>query len=308
MVSLSNKLFYKALENTTIIKHTINDLLEILGETQQFEGLHIHISKDKFVKIPLTYPFRTDNYVVIFVVSGNLTFQLNLLKFNIQKKESIIILPNIITQILEMSSKLEIIAVSFNLDFLLNNVYSKTEVATLNFLITKNIPTLKFNDKELKYFKTLAELLQSKSSSNILYQNEIILHAFNLFLYELATIYKKQIITEKVHFSRQEELSLRFFSILQENFKTERSVQFYADTLFVTPGYLSKVLKEVSGNTTSQLIDNIVIMEARILLANPSLTISQISDELQFSNQSFFGKFFKKHIGISLLKYRNSYL
>ncbi|MCB0458901.1 MAG: AraC family transcriptional regulator, partial [Flavobacteriaceae bacterium] len=62
--------------------------------------------------------------------------------------------------------------------------------------------------------------------------------------------------------------------------------------------------KEVSGKSTSQLINEIVVMEAKIMLDNPKLTISQIAQELQFSNQSFFGKFFKKNTGISPSNYR----
>ena len=92
--------------------------------------------------------------------------------------------------------------------------------------------------------------------------------------------------------------------ILENNFKKERSVQFYADKLFVTTGHLTKVLKDVGGKTAGELIDDAVIMEARILLANPSLTITQVADELQFTDQSIFGKFFKKKIGSSPSKYR----
>ena len=92
--------------------------------------------------------------------------------------------------------------------------------------------------------------------------------------------------------------------ILNENFKTERSVQFYADTLYMTSGHLSKVLKQVSGKTAGQLIDDAVIMEAKILLAAPELTVAQVANELQFSDQSFFGKYFKKHTGLPPSKFR----
>ncbi|WNW02394.1 AraC family transcriptional regulator [Tenacibaculum sp. HL-MS23] len=100
---------------------------------------------------------------------------------------------------------------------------------------------------------------------------------------------------------------IRFLDLLNENFKSERSVQFYADVLCITSGYLSKVLKEVSGKTANQLIDEAVILEAKLLLNNPILSISEIAENLQFSDQSFFGKFFKKHTGLSPTAFRKAH-
>jgi AraC-like DNA-binding protein len=288
-----------------IKKHTISDIIEILGENPQYDGLHIHISKNKFKEIPISYPFKSDNFTLLCVGSGEINFQLNLLKYSVKKNEAIVIVPNSVVQVLQISSDLEIIAISFTLDFLLKNAFNKTDLDALNFLMTKNISKLLFNNDELTVIKNITLLIKTKLNDNFLYKNESILHAFNLLMYELATIYSNQINSSKKSISRQEELTLRFFRILEDNFKSERTVQFYAEILCVTPGHLSKVLKAVSGKTTSQLIDDVVIMEACILLNNPSLTIAQVANELQFSDQSFFGKFFKKQIGISPSKYRN---
>jgi len=155
-------------------------------------------------------------------------------------------------------------------------------------------------------FKGVAKFLQEKTKETSFYKDEIILHLFNFMFYELASIYKKQITSLSTSLSRQEDLTVRFFKLLEENFKKERVVQFYADRLYVTSGHLSKVLKKVSGKTASQLIEDVVTLEARILLGNTSLSIAQIAEELQFSDQSFFGKYFKKKTGVSPSAYRNN--
>lgn len=288
-----------------IKKHTISDIIEILGENPQYDGLHIHISKNKFKESPISYPFRSDNFTFICICNGELNFQLNLLKYSVKKNEAIVVVPNSVVQVLEISSELEIMTISFSLDFLLKNAFNKTDLDALNFLMTKNISKLILDSQEIAVVKNISHLIKTKLNDKLLFKNEIILHGFNLLMYELASIYKKQINTSEQSFSRQEELTLRFFRILEDNFKSERSVNFYADILCVTPGHLSKVLKEVAGKTASQLIDDVVIMEACILLNNPSITIAQIANELQFSDQSFFGKYFKNQIGISPSKYRN---
>ncbi len=104
--------------------------------------------------------------------------------------------------------------------------------------------------------------------------------------------------------SRKEEILSKFILEVLQNFRTERSVAFYADRLCVTPKHLSAVAKDISGHTASELIDHYVIMEAKIMLAETALTIQEISNKLNFANQSFFGKYFKHLTGYSPSTFR----
>ena len=83
-------------------------------------------------------------------------------------------------------------------------------------------------------------------------------------------------------------------------------MEFYADKMCLTPKYLSKVIKEKSSKSASEWIDNYVTLEARALLKSTNMTIRQISDELNFPSQSFFGKYFKRHQGMSPKEYRKN--
>lgn len=93
--------------------------------------------------------------------------------------------------------------------------------------------------------------------------------------------------------------------LLEENFKRERAVAFYAGKLFVTPKHLSAVLKEVSDKTAGEWIDQRVILEAKVLLRSTGLNIQEISAMLNFANQSFFGKYFRHLTGMSPRDYRS---
>ena len=81
---------------------------------------------------------------------------------------------------------------------------------------------------------------------------------------------------------------------------------FYAGILHVTPKYLSKTVKEITGKTCGEMIDEMVVIEAKALLNDTSLTIGQVADELHFSDQFFFSKYFKKQTGISPFGYRTA--
>jgi len=297
--------------NSSIKKHTISDIIKILGDSPQNDGLHIHISKNKFQDIPLSYPFRSDNYAFIMVVSGSFKIQLNLMSYTIESNEMIAIKPQTVSHTLEMSSDLEIITISFTVDFILRNSINQMELNAFDFFTSsQGISKLKLAKNEMDTAVGLSRLLEKNNSidsPNAFFREEIIHYSFGLLMYHFAAIYRKIYPNLEADLTRQEELTLRFLTILNENLKKERSVLFYADVLCVTSGHLTKVLKKVSGKTAHQLIDDAVIMESKILLGNPALSIAEVTQELKFSDQSFFGKYFKKHTGFSPTEFRKTH-
>lgn len=111
-------------------------------------------------------------------------------------------------------------------------------------------------------------------------------------------------MTEKIS-KGSSRLAEKFVVMVQQNFKKERFLDFYADSLGVSSKHLSRTIKELTGFTATEWIDRFVILEAKVLLKSSNLTIQQISDELNFTSQSFFGKYFKKHTGTSPKTFRN---
>ena len=98
----------------------------------------------------------------------------------------------------------------------------------------------------------------------------------------------------------------RFMELVQEHYREERLIGFYADKLCITPKYLSKLVKENTGRSAGEWIDSHVILEARAMLQSSDMTIQQIAASLNFPNQSFFGKYFKRATGLSPKQYRSS--
>ena len=101
-------------------------------------------------------------------------------------------------------------------------------------------------------------------------------------------------------------LSDRFIMLVKDKFKTERFLEYYAEELGVTPKHLSRTVKAQTGYSAASWIERFLVLEAKILLKSTNLTIQQISDNLNFPTQSFFGKYFKKNVGVSPKFYRNS--
>ena len=104
--------------------------------------------------------------------------------------------------------------------------------------------------------------------------------------------------------SNADVLSKQFLELVKENFRKERQLQFYADALCITPRYLSRVVKECTGQSAADWIERYVVLEARALLKSTTMTVQQISDFLNFPSQTFFGKYFKRRVGMSPKEYR----
>ena len=104
--------------------------------------------------------------------------------------------------------------------------------------------------------------------------------------------------------SRAEVICNRFMELLYEHYREERNVTFYASKLCVTPKYLSAIVKEYSGKTPYKWIEETVMDEICRLLRQTGESVKTIAYDLNFSNVSFFGKFVKRHVGMSPVQYR----
>ena len=104
--------------------------------------------------------------------------------------------------------------------------------------------------------------------------------------------------------TRAEDLFYRFIVLVEEKFKYQRVLSDYAKDLCISTKHLSTLVKELSGRTAGSWIDSYVILEAKRLLISTDMSIQEVSEQLHFANQSFFGKFFKHNTGKSPSQYR----
>jgi YesN/AraC family two-component response regulator len=170
---------------------------------------------------------------------------------------------------------------------------------------TGNGIVLSFNEKEWTqtemFFTLLWNILHSSP-----YRRETVQHLIISLLYNLKYTYEQTRTATPLRLSRQEEIFRRFIALVNEHSKQERSVDFYAGKLCLTPHYLSTVIREASGQTVMQWINQSVILEAKVLLKHSNLLIFQISDELNFPNPSFFSKFFKRITSMTPAEYQRT--
>ena len=110
----------------------------------------------------------------------------------------------------------------------------------------------------------------------------------------------------KTNLSKAEQISKNFNHLVMQNYTTQRSVAWYAKKLGITPAHLSTIVKQTTDKTCVEIITSMVIMDAKAQLKSTDLSIHDIAYSLNFTNMSFFGKYFKTHTGQTPSEYRMS--
>ncbi|MDR1407222.1 MAG: helix-turn-helix domain-containing protein [Tannerella sp.] len=151
----------------------------------------------------------------------------------------------------------------------------------------------------VSYYKNIKRIIEL---SNTPYLLETLKHLTLAFIY--GTNFHDNLLLENTAASPQQMFTNRFMALVRENFKRERQMSFYAGKLCLTPKYLSLKIRAITGKSAADWIDDYVMLEAKALLKSTNMTIQQISDELNFTSQSFFGKYFKRYEGMSPKEYR----
>jgi len=140
--------------------------------------------------------------------------------------------------------------------------------------------------------------------SNHVYKDEILRMLYAIFLLELQNTQDKT-ISHTVVSQHVEDIFLEFIRMLPHCFIEHHDISFYASALNITPAYLSRVVRQVTGRTVIDYINRFLVLEATFLLRTSQLSIAQIADRLNFSDSASFSKFFSRMKGISPKEYRN---
>ncbi|MBQ9640759.1 MAG: AraC family transcriptional regulator [Bacteroidaceae bacterium] len=247
---------------------------------------------------------------------GSGRIMLNGTEYTIEPGSLTAYFPYSVLHILEKTSDLEGIIVSCNLETIQPLLYKVSDFNGL-FLIRQH-PYTKLMDHQVKMLTTYIRLmsdiithidveeqnLQEMSGKPI---RETVRQQIDLlgnsFMLGIVSCYAHYAHSPAPH-SRKDDVMQKFISMLYQSYKQEHDVSYYADSQFLTCRYFSAIIKEKTGKSPSEWIVAALLGETKRLLTTTSKSIKEISIELNFPNQSYFGKWFKNLVGCSPLEYK----
>lgn len=251
------------------------------------------------------FPIRIDAMLIALCTGGNGKIGIDLNQYELKRNSLIVIQPKNYIYLSEFSQEFEgsIVVCSRHL---VEDVLPKlTDIVPL-LIHHRTEPVTQLTESEAigirNFYEFLREKLRGPKTRFLQQKINSILQAT---LYEMMDIIDQRSskIPESAR-TRKEEIMARFIMAVSEEFRTQRQVAYYAQKLCISPKHLSSVVKEISGRTAGDWIENYVVMESKVLLKTTDMTIQEIAVYLNFANQSFFGKYFKQHTGCSPTSYR----
>lgn len=251
------------------------------------------------------YPHIVEGIAFAICVKGTGRIKINLKEYKIEPNSIMIILPNYILELIEQSEDLLIEFLFFSFDFI-SDLKLITDIGLA--LKIEQMVYLKISEEEtLDLLEFHAFIVKQYRKTEHIYREKIAKSLLHTLIYEvLQLLHDEKIGNDDEVLTRKEKHLQNFVKLLFEYHMKERGIAFYADKLFVTPKYLSQVIKETSGKSIQEWIDEMVIMAAKALLKSSNMTVSQIAEEMGFANPSFFGSYFRKRTGMTPVQYRES--
>ncbi len=252
-----------------------------------------------------TEPRRMNFILIGLCTKGQVLYQLDTQQMTINPGDILIVSEHRVVDHYEHTPDMEGLCIMMSPAFFQEIIKDVKDISSL-FLFTRTHPVLELTPKENAIFKEyfIALMRKIKDQDNH-FRRDLIRTLLLAMFYDLSNmIYRVQ--NDDRHQTRADIIFTNFIKLVEQNFRHERRVSWYAQELCITPKYLSESIKNVSHRTPNEWINNFVTMELRVMLKNSTKNIKEIAEELHFPNQSFLGKFFKEHVGMSPSRYRRS--
>lgn len=253
--------------------------------------------------VSTSYPFKLTFALAMFCRRGFMRVRLNLKEYTLTENAVLVVLPGSVGECLEISADVELALIGLSDYWPMREQQASLGMDFLKFYTSTALMHISQADMEESmhlYYLMRAKLEQS----DYVYRLEAVTGYLQVLFYnsyQWISEYNRR-HSQQVE-NRQQQLFDAFLKLVQAHYTEHRSMIYYAGELCLTPKYLSQVILEVSGRYATDWIRDYVILDAKALLKSGKYTVQQVGDLLNFSNASFFGKYFKAAVGCTPRKY-----
>ena len=249
-------------------------------------------------------PIRMNFILMALCKQGQAQYTIDTHQQNVSPGDLLFVSERHLVDNYQASSDFNCSCIMLSTEFYHGFVQNVKNVSSL-LLFSMNNPVVRLTPKEIQvfdnYFDVIRARMEDKSHH---YRTDLVKALLLAMFYDMSGVIWRVEQKGNKAIKRSDAIFAQFIRLLENHFRTERRVGWYAEQLCITPKYLSEIVKEASLRTPNEWIDKYVILEIRVMLKNTTKSIKEISDELCFPNQSFLGKYFKEHVGVSPSEFR----
>lgn len=248
--------------------------------------------------------FRPDEPTFIFVKSGQVTICVNDLIFECHSGDVILVNRIHLYQAISYSDDIVLQVLKLKNQDDIDHILNKVNIYDMFLTLSNNIRFTIDSEVAMRINTLLEQYFYFQENAKSIFQAEITKNLLSSIIYIFLDIIFQQNPKANIP-SRKQEVALQFLKLSREYYKKEKNLNFYADKIFISEKYLFVCVKEVLHRSPSEILAIRIMSHAKMQLIITKKSISEIASELYFSDQYAFGKFFKKHAGVSPRNFRN---
>ena len=241
-------------------------------------------------KAPMPTEPRRMNFILIgLCLQGEVMYELDTQKQIIKPGDILIVSDRHVVDSYRCSRDMRGLCIMMSVNFFREIIQNVSDISSL-FLFSRLNPVMRLEEKEIETFKEYFQVIKEKiGDERNHFRKDLVKTLLLAMFYDLSNIIYR-VKEDKTPRSRAEVIFTEFIMLVEKH--------------YIVPKYLSEAVKAVSRRTPNEWIDDYIILELRVQLKSTTKTIKEIARDLNFPNQSFLGKFFREHVGISPLRYR----
>jgi len=301
----------------TINLDQITDIVDIATQKSSLaeDYAFMHFTTNERMHITGKGPARFSGMSWILCLEGSVEVDINLQHYTIERNTLIIVMPDSIVNIKSVSQTLDCYTLVVSPAFMRTTNVDPNVLNYVPLHPRNEMAPMQISTNEINLLRHYFDLIHQNTTDNpdAIYVRSITRNLISAMLYQVIQFVTKRFKDTGLELndttkprSRRSGYVKDFLALVKKYHMHERAVSFYAEKLFITTKYLSLLVKEATGRSAAQWIDEFVILEAKNMLRFSDKTIKQISNELNFANQSSFGKYFKLLTGMSPTEYQRS--
>lgn len=237
--------------------------------------------------------------LVLLNRGGTLRLKVDLREYELNRNQLIILMPGMICQQIEYTMECKVSILAFNNPQHIREPNSEIAFIPRRYLFQN--PVLELNDSQAAEFLSICAVMRNRIlQTDYCFKKEIVSALLQVLYLDISNLMQKSM--EGLGYEigdRNKQIHDMFMDELLKDKGLHREITYYADRMCITPKYLSRIVKATSGRYAKEWIKDYVILQAKSLLDSGQYTIQQVSDKLNFPNQSFFGTYFKGSVGCS---------
>lgn len=283
-----------------IIEQLVNNRLP---EQKVVVGEELSLSpvKNFIDELVANEPRKLQRAAIVLCTSGSGRVKINLEEYEIKAPQLVTLMPGQVFELLSDIDTIEGYVISLSKRFIDMINLPGWQHQYMNMF---NNPITDIDQDMFASLRIFYSILyRAVTNDKNPFRLQIIENLISVFYYGGVSSFDTEVETNLKY---KNHIVAHFLELVQQHYREERLIQYYAGRLCITPKYLSKLVKDHTGRAAADWIEQHVILDARALLHSTDLSIQQIATTLNFPNQSFFGKYFKRATGVSPKQYRTS--